>query len=128
MSRQTETTTTTSQLIKLLDTTIARDGVGFGLTLGLMLIAFILWNLTRKIDPIAIALSINQFIRDTNRLLAEIVTSNRSIAEKISDLRYQMGEMREMQERNRNLNLGMSGDLLELERKVDRVIKEIEKN
>ena len=68
MSRETEASTTTGQVIKLVDNIIAKDGVGAP-TLGLMLIALVIWNLTRKIDPIAIALSINQFIRDTNRLL-----------------------------------------------------------
>jgi hypothetical protein len=111
---------------------IGKDGAGWGFGLGLALglgsIGLALWNLGRKIDPIAIATNIHRYIIESKQRSEEIINSSKDSHRKIDELVAEIGRLNDAEKQNRQWQLGMSGDLSELKDEIDNKIKGIAAN
>ncbi len=119
------------RLFDVVHNVMRMDGAGWGFGLGCFLIAGVIWNLSRKIDPIQVAFKINEYIVTTRqrlddlKSLAEQNRANGIDTEKsIEELRKDLDEVRRLQQQNAEYHLQMSGDLEDIEHKLDETIEE----
>ena len=107
------------------------DGAGWGVGLACFAIAWVIWDFSKKLDPIKITLKINEYVATTRQRLDDLKTNaeqnrvNAIEAEKsINELRHSLEEVKQLQKQNAEYHLQMSGDLEDIEHKLDETIEE----
>ncbi len=124
---QTIAVTPTEQGLGMLERAIAKDGAGWGFGLGVLFflgaIAWFFRELTIKLDPATVAIVITKHIQKTEKLLIEIDEHTESSDGKIDSLLAAMDDLKQLQSKSREMGLEMSGQLAEIERKVDSAIQ-----
>ena len=119
--------TITQQGLGMLEKTVAKDGVGWGFGLGIMLllgaIAWFIRDLTLKLDPANVAIVITRHIQKTEKLLNDIDTTTESSNSKIDRLLIATEDIKDLHVKSRELGLEMSGELTSLKYKLDDRIK-----